>query len=97
MQVKKTGSSRTPPPSHNGPHCGPQGPRPPAPGLAALGMVKGRNISIYADSSKEWQISAQAPGPPPLTGLPVAVVCPPPLTPPRRASGTRCVGIYPSL
>jgi len=29
-------------------------------GLAALGMVKGRNISIYADSSKEWQISAQA-------------------------------------
>eukprot|EP00668_Euglena_longa_P036986 GGOE01047584.1.p1 GENE.GGOE01047584.1~~GGOE01047584.1.p1 ORF type:complete len:706 (-),score=212.52 GGOE01047584.1:961-3036(-) len=29
-------------------------------GLTALGMTRGRNITIYADTSKEWQITAQA-------------------------------------
>lgn len=29
-------------------------------GLAKLGMEKGQNITIYADTSKEWQMAAQA-------------------------------------
>eukprot|EP00668_Euglena_longa_P021990 GGOE01027368.1.p1 GENE.GGOE01027368.1~~GGOE01027368.1.p1 ORF type:complete len:692 (+),score=247.71 GGOE01027368.1:1-2076(+) len=40
-------------------------------GLAALGMTRGQNISIYADSSKEWQITAQACF---ARGFPVATV-----------------------
>eukprot|EP00667_Euglena_gracilis_P026076 EG_transcript_31078 len=40
-------------------------------GLAALGMTRGRNISIYADTSKEWQIAAQACF---ARGFPVATV-----------------------
>ena len=30
-----------------------------AAGLAKLGMERGQNITIYADTSKEWQMSCQ--------------------------------------